>query len=90
MDENKQQYLSLLSEIIAKQSIILGPGMAILKARSVQGIIIDDFGKVTEINGDPAEMVQKLVDQYVELSGQIVKSALSSIFIKYPELKKVD
>ncbi len=90
MEENKQKYLSLLSEIIAKQSIILGPGMAIMKARGVQGLVVDDSGKVTDVDGNPAEMVQKLVDQYVELSGQIVKSALSSIFVKYPELKKVD
>jgi len=34
--------------------------------------------------------VQKLIDEYVELSGQIIKSALGSIFTKYPNIKKVE
>lgn len=88
--EDKAQYLGLLSEIIGKQAIILGPDIAILKARSVEGLIIDDSGKVTDIKGDPAQAVEKLIDSYVELSGMIVKSALSSIFTKYPQIKKVE
>jgi len=88
--EDKNQYLGLLSEIIAKQAVILGPDIAILKARSVAGLMVDDSGKVLDIKGDPAEAVEKLIDSYVELSGQIVKSALSSIFTKYPQLKKVE
>ena len=90
MEEDKKQYLSLLTEIIAKQAIILGPDIAILKARNVGGIEVDNKGNVTDIKGEPAEVVQKLVDEYVELSGQIIKSALGSIFTKYPNVKKVE
>ena len=88
--EDKNQYLGLLSEIIGKQAVILGPDIAILKARSVAGLVVDDSGKVTDIKGDPAQAVEQLIDSYVELSGQIVKSALSSIFTKYPQIKKVE
>lgn len=90
MEQDKQQYLELISEIIAKQAIILGPDIAILKARSVSGLTVDDKGKVTDIKGDAQETVQKLIDEYVNLSGQIVKSALGSIFTKYPQIKKVE
>lgn len=82
----KEQYVALISEIIKKQSLILGPEIAILKARSVQGIMVDNDGKVTGVGDNPKETLQKLVDCYVELSGQIVKNALGSIFAKYPEL----
>ncbi len=85
MDE-KQQYTGLITEIIKKQSVILGPEIAILKARSVAGLIVEDDGRVTNVGADPKDTLQNLIDQYVELSGQIVKNALSSIFAKYPNI----
>ncbi len=83
----KEQYSALISEIIKKQSLILGPEIAILKARSVPGLMVDNDGKVTGVGENPKETLQNLVDQYVELSGLIVKNALGSIFAKYPELQ---
>ena len=82
----KEQYTALISEIIKKQSLILGPEIAILKARSVPGLMVDNDGKVTGVGDNPKETLQSLVDQYVELSGLIVKNALGSIFAKYPNL----
>lgn len=86
--EQKEPYEALMSEIIAKQAVILGPDIAVLKARNVANIVIDDNGKVTEIKGDPQAALKNLVNQYVELSGLIVKNALSSIFAKYPNIEK--
>lgn len=87
--DNKEQYLSLISEIIAKQAVILGPEIAILKARNVQGLKVEDSGKVIDMQGDYKEIIEKLVDEYVALSGQIVRSALTSVFTKYPNITKV-
>lgn len=84
------QYAAIISEIIAKQAVILGPDIAIVKARNVEGLLIDDKGKVVEIKGDPAAALQKLINEYVELSGMIVKNTLGSIFEKYPDIKKVE
>lgn len=83
----EEQYKAVISEIIAKQSLILGPGMAIMRAKKINEIIISPEGHVVEVKGDPAEALKKLVDVYVELSGQIVRNALTPIFIKYPEVK---
>ncbi len=88
--EEKLNYNNLLSDVIAKQSVILGPGIAVLKARNVKELTITDDGKVTDIKGDPNEVLQKLIDEYVNLSGLIVKNALGSVFAKYPGLKKVE
>lgn len=82
-----EQYKSLMSEIIAKQIVILGPQIAIIKARGIGGLAIDESGKVTDVKGEPAEALQSLIDVYVNLSGLIVKNALGSIFSKYPGLK---
>ncbi len=85
MTEN-EQYSALISEIIKKQSVILGPEIAILKARSVRGLRVDNDGKVSGVGDNPKETLQNFVDKYVELSGLIVKNALGSIFAKYPDL----
>ncbi len=87
MSENKIEYVSLITEVIAKQAVILGPEIALLKARNVRGLIISPEGKVTDIQADPVQVLQQLIDEYVALSGQIVKNALSSVFAKYPSIK---
>lgn len=83
----EEQYKAVISEIIAKQSLILGPEMAIMRAKKIEALDISPKGEVVSIKGDPAEALKKLVDIYVELSGQIVRNALTPIFIKYPEVK---
>lgn len=83
----KEEYIAMIQEVIEKQSVILGPQIAELKARNVSELAIAEDGTVTDIKGDPKEALQKLIDQYVELSGQIVKNALGSIFTKYPSIK---
>jgi len=77
----------MLSEIIEKQIVILGPQIAILKARNVPGLKVSDDGKVTDITDSEQVVLQKLIDEYVALSGEIVKNAVNSIFKKYPSIQ---
>lgn len=86
--EQAEQYKAVMAEIIAKQSIILGPDMAIARAKKVSGIEIGDKGEVVSISGDSADALKSLIDTYVELSGQIVKNALGPIFTKYPDIEQ--
>ena len=86
--DQAEQYKAVMSEIITKQSVILGPDMAIARAKKVSGIEIGDKGEVKGVNGDPADALKRLIDTYVELSGQIVKNALGPIFTKYPDIEQ--
>jgi len=90
MEDNKKQYLLLLSEIIAKEAIIFGPDMAILKARRVASLVIDNNGNVIDIKGYSADAAQELVNEYIKLSEQAVKDVINQVFIKYPQIKKVN
>jgi len=81
------QYKALMSEIIQKQIVILGPDISVLKARNVKELQVEDDGTVSAVNGDPQAVLQALIDEYVALSGQIVKNILGSIMSKYPEIK---
>jgi hypothetical protein len=89
MDENDKQYLTLLSEIIAKMVIIFGSDVAISKARSVEGLILDDNGKVTDIKGYTIDKVEELVNSYIKMSDVATKNIIDSIFIKYPQIKRI-
>lgn len=88
MEPSKEDYKQMLTEIIQKQIVILGPQIAVLKARNVPGITISDDGKVTEVTGVEQVVLQKLIDEYVALSGEIVRNAVNSIFEKYPSIKR--
>lgn len=87
-EKDKAQYLALINEIVNKQSVILGPEIALLKVKNVSGLVLDNEGKVVDVEGNAEEKLKNLVNQYVELSGLIVKNALGSIFAKYPSISK--
>lgn len=87
MSNDLESYKALLSEIIQKQMVILGPDIALLKARHVVSLLVDEKGYVTEVRGDPSEALQNLIDEYVSLSGLIVRKAMEPLLTKYPQIK---
>lgn len=80
-------YKNLINDIIAKQILILGPDIVIVKAKNVPGLKLSDKGEVLALNGEPQAILQSLVDEYIALSGAIVKNILTPVFAKYPEIK---
>lgn len=78
-------YKKLLTEVIQKQMVILGPGITLAKARNVRGLVVDDAGTVTEIQGPPQELIQGLIDQFVQLSGLIVRKTMEPLLSAYPD-----
>lgn len=75
MEDQKKVF----SEVIKRQMAILGPDITFAKVRNVPGIQIDAVGNVTALNGDPQALLQQLINQFVELSGLIVKKTMESI-----------
>jgi hypothetical protein len=77
-------YKELLTEVIKKQMVILGPSITLSKARNVKGLTVADDGTVTNIDGQPQELIQGLIDQFVQLSGLIVKKTMEPLLSIYP------
>lgn len=73
-------YKNLLTEVIKKQIVILGPTITLAKARNVKGLTVQDDGTVTDLQGNPQELIQSLIDQFVQLSGLIVKKTMEPLF----------
>lgn len=78
------EYQRLISEVIKKQITLLGPQIALERARSVAGLTVSDDGTVTSISGAPREILQKVIDEYFVFSGLIVKKAMESLLQSYP------
>lgn len=74
-----QDYKQLLSQVIKKQIVILGPDITLAKARNVPGLVVADDGTVTDISGDQQQITQKLIDQFVQLSGEIVRKTMEPL-----------
>lgn len=86
MHQSDQQYQKLLTEVIKKQILVLGPSIALAKARNVKDLTISEDGTVTAISGNPQELLQQLIDQFMELSDLIVKKTIEPILAGYPAL----
>ena len=74
-----QDSKQLLTAVIKKQIIILGPDITLAKARNVPGLVVADDGTVTDLSGDPQQITQKLIDQFVQLSGEIVRKTMEPL-----------
>jgi hypothetical protein len=83
MEIENAGYRQILTEIIRKQIEILGPALAISKARKVSGLKINDEGEVTQITGSDQDVLQGLIAEYVALSGEVVTNLINSVFSKY-------
>lgn len=81
---NKEEYLGLFNEIVYRQTVVLGPDIAVIIAKKVEGLKFSDEGKVTDYSGDPQELLQKLINGYVNLSGLIVRKTIEPLLAKHP------
>jgi len=83
MQGENTDYKKLLTEVIKKQIVILGPAITLAKARNVKGLTIEDDGTVSQISGNPKELIQQLINQFVQLSGQIVEKTMEPLLANY-------
>jgi cobalamin biosynthesis Mg chelatase CobN len=84
MPQGETDYKKLFSELIKKQMLVLGPDITLAKVKNVIGLTVDVNGDVIKLEGDPQQMLQGLINQFVELSGMIVKKTMESILTSYP------
>ena len=86
MPEN-EEYAKMLTDLIQKQMLVLGPNIALDKARKIAGLSVSDDGRVLSITGDPQTVLRGVANEYMALSGQIAKMTLDTLLEKYPLVK---
>lgn len=88
-EEELASYRKMLSDLIKKQIVILGPNIALDKARKVPGLKVEDSGEVSSITGDAKLVLKGVANEYMNLSGQIAQMTLNTLLEKYPGIKDV-
>lgn len=84
---DQDDYQSLMTDLVKKQMVMLGPTVALAKARKVATLTVADDGQVSAIAGDPASALNQLATEYMNLSGQIAQMTLQSLLERYPGIK---
>ncbi len=86
---DQEEYKKMLTDLIQKQMVVLGPNIALDKARKVMGLKIADDGTVMNVAGDPQLVLKGVANEYMTLSGQIAQMTLNSLLEKYPGMKTI-
>jgi len=82
---NSQNRLAI-EKIVQHQIKILGVQIATYKANKIEGLQVNEKGKIIKLDGDSTKILQQLVHQYARLSGLVFKSVMKPILAKYPDL----
>lgn len=90
MGSDEQAYKKVIEKIIVKQVELVGT-LAILKAKGVIGLEIDDQGRVIAIAGAPPVIIHNLLLKYEEVAGKaatmVSKVAIAGLKKEYPRLE---
>lgn len=89
MANDTTDYKKMLTDLVKQQMVVLGPNIALDKARKVAGVKISDTGDVTEFTGDPHLILKGVANEYMMLSGQIAQMTLNTLLEKYPGIKTI-
>jgi len=86
-DDNQKVFEQIAEKIIEQQESIVGP-VAIEQAKRVTGLKINWAQHEIHVSGNPPAVIDKLIDQFKELFGQIAvrvsKEAAGSMLAKLP------
>ncbi len=82
-----EEYKKMLTDLIQKQMVVLGPNIALDKARKIPGLQLQDDGTVIDITGDAQMVLKGVANEYMTLSGQIAQMTLNTLLEKYPTVK---
>ena len=84
---DQEEYRKMLTDLIQKQMVVLGPNIALDKAKKIAGLKVTDDGTVLDMDGDPQLVLKGVANEYMALSGQIAQMTLNTLLEKYPTIK---
>lgn len=84
---DQEEYKKMLTDLIQKQMVVLGPNIALDKAKKIAGLKVADDGTVLDMDGDPQAVLKGVANEYMALSGLIAQMTLNTLLEKYPTIK---
>lgn len=83
--DNKEKYIELINAILSGKLASFGQ-MGLDKANEVEGLKVDDGGKVVLLAGDAKQILDNLLHKFEEIAGK--SATISSKIFAQPILKK--
>ena len=83
----QEEYRKALTELIQKHMVILGPNIAVDRARKVPGIKVSDEGEVLAMGGDSVMVFKGVMNEFRALSEYVFGITMAALVKKYPQLK---
>jgi hypothetical protein len=80
-------YKKFLTELVRKHMAILGPNIVRDAALQIPGLDIDASGEVTDIQGNPALVLEDLVNAYKGLSAPVSQLVLYNLLQQFPDIR---
>ena len=78
-DITAQDVQKLLTEVIRKQMVILGPQITLLKTRNVASLSVADDGSVIAVSETPQITVTQFLEQFRDLSAPLVMMTMKPL-----------
>lgn len=85
MDTSAQEHKQLITEVIQKEMVILGPDITLATVKQVDGLSVSEDGTVTDIQGNHQQILQHVIDEFVKLSGEIVKQTMAPLLAQHQQ-----
>jgi len=87
MNDSTLDYAEVLTSLIQKQMVVIGPDMTFNLIKKVGSIHVDQNGKVMLIDSsEPKTLLINLLNEFLELSELIAKYSVEILLDNYPEL----
>lgn len=87
MNDSAIDYSKVLTELIQKQMVLIGPDITFGIVKKVGGLHVDQNGVVMRIdNADTRSLLTSLLNEFFSLSELIAKKSVEILLENYPEL----
>ena len=74
--QEPKDYHTLLTDLIRKQMLILGPSFPLMQVRLIKGLTIAENGIVLETATDPKLILKELITQFFYISETLVELSM--------------
>lgn len=80
-------YTKIINDLASRQLALFGPDITFALVRKIDGLIVDQNGKIKVTSQNAAEALNNLASEFLDLSSLIVKKTVESLMQTYPGLR---
>lgn len=84
---SEDQYKQLINDMTSQLEEVLDEHVVRKKLDQIEGLTFSETGEIQSIEGDPQEVVQRLVDTFLSLSNEVVVKTLQPLLKQCPWIK---